>query len=837
MGHHSRYGDGPANPSRPSLHKSQSHSFTAGSNPNSAPMPTFSGPRRRQSQSSVASRSSYTPQPEPAFDLMSSSQPMFGDVNFQPQMSFDLQGAMSVTPATTSYNSSALPPPNYNDNSFDSSTDQFSTNGLPDYDPNAFSADFAAAPDHDTPYARSAMGPPASKLDSPFTTNPPKLAAPTSASQAASTDSIHKDQPQTPRKVVKAKSAAAGRSQPLLPASADVRTPLAQRDPNSRLNKRNGPDSPTLDHTSPRKAAKRSKTDEPGRHREFVAIPDAEQFPPVDPGEDSAKPPYTYAQMIALAIWKGKDRRRTLSQIYDFIRTTWSYYQKEDTWENSIRHNLSLHKKFFEKKAREKDDPGKGNYWLIIPGNERELLEVYLKERSGHEFASMQSRSMSIMSAGRLEPSALPPPMSHQEPMLPPQLPHFQLQFPPKPKEEQRPVALAQPDPSTDATIPASDLAFDETDFADGPPNLNSIDGALTSSPPVVRRMSAPSDTPTHTAKIGAPSGRALSKHKRNSMCVDSGYMTGNSSILRNGQQRWPVFSSEGDPEFQGGGRAEDAIRRIRASSIVSPSEGQTLMLPPSSPFGKGSPLQYRASPVKLLASVKTPAKSSRILAGAPSLPPPPKANSKFNNSPIRQHDKLRANVRSMLQTPECIRDYNKKYPGRRQTRVDLDSFAIFEDITSGPEMESPLPANSAGTMLDELISAKRDQKTPLVASSPYKSFPLFPQGDENAPWTYDSPSKVLSTSSKFLTPSRFLPQSAKSVRFGTENWIVDEGLENDNEGFLASVDDVHVDLSNLGSYDDPSAGTLDLTQSFRSIGERPVGIEPYGPATLHQYG
>lgn len=824
MVHHSQYGDG-ANPPRPSHPKSHSQSFTAGSNPNSAPMPTFSGGRRRQSQSSAASRS-YTPQPEPTFDLMSSTQPMFGDVNYHPQMSFDLQGPMSS--ATTSYDSSAMPPSDYQ-NSFNHSTGQYVPNGLPEYDPHGFSADFAAAPDHDTSYSRPAVPPAASKLDSPFTANGPVLAPPTSNRQAAPTDSMKK-QPQTPRKIKAAKSAAAGRSQPLLPAPAGVKTPLAQREPNSRPNKRNGPDSPTVDHTSPRKAAKRSKIDEPGRHRELIAIPDAEQFPPVDPGEDSAKPPYTYAQMIALAIWKGKERRRTLSQIYDFIRTTWSYYQKDDTWENSIRHNLSLHKKFFEKQPREKDDPGKGNYWLIIAGNERELLEVYLKERPGHEL-SMQGRTMSMMSTGRLEPSALPLSMSHKEPMLPPQIPPFQMPFAPMPE----PPALMRPQPTSDATIPASDQAFDETDFADGPPNFNSLDNALTSSPPdiISRRASAPSDTPSRTARIGGSSGRTSGKRKRYSMRVDSGYMTGDSSILRYGQQRGPVFSSEGDPEFQGGGRAEDAIRAIRLSSSDSPSKGQTLMLPPSSPFGKGSPLQYRASTSKLPVA-KTPAKPRQVLDGAPSLPPP-RVNSKFNNSPIRQHDKLRANVRSMLQTPECVRDYNKKYPGRRQNRGGHETFTIFEDNTSGAEMESPLPANSAGVMLDEFMSANRNQKTPVIASSPYK-FTLFPSGDENAPWTYDSPSKVLAATSKFLTPSRFSSHTGKSVRFTNENWIVGDDLENINEG-LAKLDDAQVGLGHFESFDDPSAGALDLTQSFRSIGERPVDMEPYGPATLHQYG
>lgn len=822
MVHHSHYSDGAANSMRPSYTKGHSQSFTAGSNPNSAPMPTFSSQRRRQSQSSAASRS-YTPQPEPTFDLMSSSQPMFGDVNFHAQMSFDLQGSMSIPPATSSYGTSALPAANYQANDFDSSAEQYVPNGLPEYDPNAFSsADFAAMPNPDTSYSHSAMPPPVSKLDSPFASNGPRLAPPASSQQGPTTDSIHKNQPQTPRKIIKAKSAAAGRSQALLPAPAGVKTPLAQRDSNSRANKRNVPDSPTVDHTSPRKASKRSKLDEPGRHREPVPIPDAEEFPPVEPGEDSAKPPYTYAQMIALAIWKGKERRRTLSQIYDFIRTTWSYYRKDDTWENSIRHNLSLHKKFFEKKAREKDDPGKGNYWLIIPGNERELLEVYLKERPGHDH-SMQGKSMAVIATGRLEPSALPPPMPFQEPMLPPQMPHFHMQFPPMPEPQAQ--APVPPDRSSDATIPASDQAFDETDFADGPPNFNSVDAALTSSPPAIsRRASAPSDTPTRTARITGSSGRTSGKRKRYSMGVDSGYMTGDSSILRYGQQRGAVFSSEGDPEFQGGGRAEDAIRKLRASSTDSPSKGRTLMLPPSSPLGKGSPLRYRASPSMMPAPARTPANSKKVLSGAPTFPPP-KTASKFNNSPIRQHDKLRASVKDMLQTPECIRDYSKKYPGRRQQRGDFDSFAIFEDSPSGPEMESPLPANSAGRMLDELMSAKRNQKTPIIASSPYKCFPLFPQGDENTPWPYDSPSRIL-PASKMLSPSRFLPHTGKSVRFGPETWNAEEALEDL---------DTEIDLSNLDACDDPDA--LDLTQSFRSIGERPVGVEPYGPATLHQYG
>lgn len=782
-------------------------------------MPNYSSQRRRQSQPSSASRS-FTPQPEPTFDLMSSAQ-AFGDVNFSmPTMSFDLSGSMSMPPQTSSYDASGLPTATYSDDtSFDPSTEQYLAHGLPEYDPSSFAPDFSAMTGPDTSLSHSNATPVASKVNSPFISKGPILAPPTASHQGSTTDSIQK-QPQTPRKIIKAKSAGAARNQPLLPAPAGMKTPLARRDPNAHAIKRAVPDSPSIDHTSPRKAPKRSKNDEPSRQRELIPIPDAESFPPIEQGEDNAKPPYTYAQMIALAIWKAPYRRRTLSQIYDFIRTTWCYYRKDDTWENSIRHNLSLHKKFFEKQARAKDDPGKGNYWLIIPGNERELLDVYLKERVGHDTA-LPGKNMGVMSTARLEPSAFPAQMTQAfEPMLPPQGPSMQLQFPPIPKFQ--PPAPMQPELSSDATIPASDH-FDEGDLADGLHTFNnSLDAALTSSPPAIsRRTSAPSDTPTRSARVGASSGRTSGNRKRGSM-VDSGYMTGlESSILRYGGQKLPVFSSEADTDFQGGGRAEDAIRKMRASSTDSPSRGRTRMLPPSSPLGKGSPLRYRASPTKMLAPATTTPlpNSKKQLTAAPSLPPPT-STSKFINSPIRQHDKLRANVRSMLETPQCVRDYNKKYPGRRPNRGEFDTFAIFEDTTSGPEMESPLPANSAGRMLDELMSAQKNQKTPLIMSSPFKSFPLFPAGDENTPWTYESPSKMLPPN-KPLSPSKYLPVNNKvGQHHDEENWIIPEALDSE------------VDLSNL---DEPIA--LDLTQTFRSIGERPVGVEAYGPTTLHQYG
>ncbi|ROV87364.1 hypothetical protein VSDG_09859 [Cytospora chrysosperma] len=713
MVHTPRYGDGVANPSsRPQFARAHAQSFTAGSNPNSAPMTDLSGPRRRsQPAASISHKKSYSPEPEPSFDLMSSSAPsVFNDINYQmPNLPYDQQQASdSLVPATSSYSMTGLAATSFPD-SFDSSSEQFLARGLSAFEPtpSPFTAtDFAAINGPDTSFSRPALAPAPAQLNSPFASNGPVLAPPVSARHAPTTDSMHKNSPQTPRKMIRPKSAAAAasRNPPLLPAPAGLKTPsrpLGQRDPNARPVKRHVPDSPTLEFTSPRKAPKRSKTDEPSRHREQAPIPDAESFPAVDAGEENNKPPYTYAQMIALAIWKAPSRRRTLSQIYDFIRKTWCYYRKDDTWENSIRHNLSLHKKFFEKQARAKDDPGKGNYWLIIPGNERELLDVYLKERSGAETAVL-GKNLSVSSSTRLEPSPLPPalPQPVQEPMLPPQLPNFQVHFPPAPKMQ--PSAPSQPEPSSDATIPASDQAFEETELADDrQQDFSALDATLSSSPPSISgHAPALGDTPTRAHRIGGSSGRTSGKRKRYSM-VDSGYMTG---------------------------------------------------------------------------------------------------------------------LEEMLETPQCIREYNTKYPGRKNKAA----FTIWEDDASGPELDSPL-ANSAGRMLDEIMSEKRNQKTPAASPfksiSPIKSFPLFPAVDENAAWNVESPCKVLSS------PSKYLPPNSKVPEYDAENWIITE----DANGL-----DTTIDLAHFGS-DDSDA--LDLTQSFRGIGEMPTSIEAYGPATLHRFG
>ncbi|OPJ88704.1 forkhead box protein J1 [Patagioenas fasciata monilis] len=79
------------------------------------------------------------------------------------------------------------------------------------------------------------------------------------------------------------------------------------------------------------------------------------------------KPPYSYATLICMAMEASKKPKITLSAIYKWITDNFCYFRHADpTWQNSIRHNLSLNKCFI-KVPREKGEPGKGGFWKLDP--------------------------------------------------------------------------------------------------------------------------------------------------------------------------------------------------------------------------------------------------------------------------------------------------------------------------------------------------------------------------------------------------------------------------------------------------------------------------------------
>lgn len=85
------------------------------------------------------------------------------------------------------------------------------------------------------------------------------------------------------------------------------------------------------------------------------------------------KPPYSYVALIHMAISNSPTKQLTLNEIYRYITEKFLYYRNSPggSWQNSIRHNLSLHNCF--QKIAVKD--GRCHYWALDPCNPVEYEE------------------------------------------------------------------------------------------------------------------------------------------------------------------------------------------------------------------------------------------------------------------------------------------------------------------------------------------------------------------------------------------------------------------------------------------------------------------------------
>ncbi|KAL9077621.1 MAG: hypothetical protein Q9157_003265 [Trypethelium eluteriae] len=379
---------------------------------------------------------------------------------------------------------------------------------------------------------------------------------------------------------------------------------------------------------------KRQKTEDAA---ESVPLPAPNEMPPLE--DDGTKPQFSYAHLIGMAILRAPNRRLTLAQIYKWISDTFSFYQSADAgWQNSIRHNLSLNKAFI-KQERPKDDPGKGNYWAIKPGFEKQFLKDKNVVRRGPNTEGQSFLQVVAGDVGVMPRSSTAPVMG-AFPMNP---------FPVKRLETKQIDASKFPDDtelSSDATIPASDPALQEDlDDARMPPPPRHIRSSppaadIRSSPPApITRSSQRDNTPPVVARISGGS-RSGGGRKRKLPVNDSGYYSSiESSATRGKSHAFPSESDVDRPSRSKRGRAEEEIARMRSSSYDSPSKPTPNLKQPSFALTLSSPL--RPQPASKKGGPLTPA----VVFKRPAKPPP----SLSPNTNLRNH---RRRIQQMIDSP-----------------------------------------------------------------------------------------------------------------------------------------------------------------------------------------
>lgn len=521
-----------------------------------------------------------------------------------------------------------------------------------------------------------------------------------------------------------------------------------------------------------------------------LGLPGLLQIPIMD--DDGSKPPYSYAQLIGMAILRAPNRRLTLASIYKWISDSFEFYRiNESGWQNSIRHNLSLNKAF-EKRERPKDDPGKGNYWAITPGHE----ETFTKEKPRRNTASDGSpfvlQPSSEFGSGR-------PTTSSSHANLP-----SEVSFP---KKIDTPKYPEETEISSDATIPASDPAIhegiDPTESMMPPP----ISRNIRSSPPPADipdiRSSPPpgpdrEDTPPPAPRVAA-SSRPSGGRKRKFMASglgDSGYYSSiESSATRNGRGH---YTSEADHEHPSlkRGRAEEEIARIRGSSYDSPSKAGPVLsrvgsFPSSSPF-RPFELATTRGPLTPAVVFKKPARP--LMSVSP-------------NTNLRAH---REQVRKLLGSPlkESASLEGSPFPFPDMRLPDSSQFELYSNELAGGwdvfQDDSPLK------------SAKRPRLERANTWTPSGMLADFTGGENLNDFLAgnrkpDFTAKLLGSPVRLTSPAKPSPPK----RPASADQLPVPNLS------LPQIPEEEEDLFGFNLPSDDSEPGLDLSQGFQKIGAK----------------
>ena len=543
-----------------------------------------------------------------------------------------------------------------------------------------------------------------------------------------------------------------------------------------------------------------------------IQLPNPEDMPPIE--DDGSKPPYSYANLIAMSIMRAPNRRLTLAQIYKWISDTFSYYRLSKTgWQNSIRHNLSLTKNFI-KQERPKDDPGKGNYWAIEPGMEHHYINEKPCRRPASSSAPAGRASSGPTSSGSASsgPAPLGPAfqvkvssqplsdMTISSAALPPLLPSTQMDT----------HNSASFEPSSDATIDASDPALREDFEVEGAVNmpppairapLSSPPQAIRSSPPVARHSLSREGTPSLIAEFSSSANPPRSRKRKYGSMNDSGYFSSiESSALRGfGHSEAEIKA----PRFKRG-RAEEEIARIRSSSHdLSPSKGRAMLRQKTPQLPSSSPL--RAVDNSLMLPPLTPAMTFKRPAKPPASVSP--------NTNLRNHrNKIRELVGSPAKNLHVLHNDGLTFSPAFNI-LDEDPGIFTDALDSSFNIYPDSPERDQSAVSPHKHSGKRPRLDRASTSSNIL-------GDITGT-SKNSRANIPKLNAPFLeSPLRFRSPS-KSPSKSPDKWFGIESADFAKDGFF--------NLDFFADDDGDDFGGLDLLQGFTRIGEKEKENEVVG--------
>lgn len=111
-----------------------------------------------------------------------------------------------------------------------------------------------------------------------------------------------------------------------------------------------------------------------------------------------AKPPDSYIALISMAILTSVEKRMLLCDIYQYIMDNFTYYNnKNKSWRNSIRHNLSLNECFVKSGRAENC---KGHYWSVHPACVEDFSRGDFRRRQARRRARKSSKDINALNLG-----------------------------------------------------------------------------------------------------------------------------------------------------------------------------------------------------------------------------------------------------------------------------------------------------------------------------------------------------------------------------------------------------------------------------------------------------